>query len=178
MYNNYAFLLFCYSIHQENVNETSEDDAPLPVVTEATETADDISKTPLPSPVNEESVVQTQDTTEQETDIPTADCDPKSSSTTSNLKETNENNKESVLKDSTDKTTSESSTNKPATSSKTKASRDKNGGGVTGSRVTSKSHISGSESGGNSGGTSRKPAPNSQASLAGNYILEPDPKVK
>ena len=44
-------------------------------------------------------------------------------------------------------------------------------------RVTSKSHVTGSESGGAGSGTSRKAALNSQAGMAGSYILEPDPKV-
>ena len=54
---------------------------------------------------------------------------------------------------------------------------DKNGGSVACGRVTSKSHVTGSESGGAGSGTSRKAALNSQAGMAGNYILEPDPKV-
>ena len=37
--------------------------------------------------------------------------------------------------------------------------------------------MTGSESGGAGSGTSRKAALNSQAGMAGNYILEPDPKV-
>lgn len=125
------------------------------------------------SPVNEETVEQTQGIAGQGTSVPSVERDLQSASNTTIVKETNESNKENVLKESTDKAISETATNKPATTSKNKTSRDKNGGGVTGSRVTSKSHISGSES-----GTLRKPTPNSQASLAGNYILEPDPKVK
>lgn len=128
--------------------------------------------------MNEETVEQTQGIAGQGTSVPSVERDLQSASNTTIVKETNESNKENVLKESTDKAISETATNKPATTSKNKTSRDKNGGGVTGSRVTSKSHISGSESGGNSVGTSRKPTPNSQASLAGNYILEPDPKVK
>lgn len=130
------------------------------------------------SPVNEETVEQTQGIAGQGTSVPSVERDLQSANNTTIVKESNESNKENVLKESTDKAISETATNKPTTTSKNKTSRDKNGGGVTGSRVTSKSHISGSESGGNSVGTSRKPTPNSQASLAGNYILEPDPKVK
>lgn len=175
MSNLFLMLLsFCYSVCQDNVNQTSEDRAaPLHAATVAIET--DVDANTNLSPANDEPVVQTQDPTEKETSIPTADDDSKSSSTSSNPKEIS---KENASKESTEKTTSESSTNKPATSSKAKSSRDKNGGNVTGDRVTSKSHVSGSETGGNASGTSRKPAPNSQAGWAGNYILEPDPKVK
>lgn len=165
----FIFLLFYYSVCQESASLANKDHAPLHTAPSVTADAD-VNITP--SMVNDEPPVQVQEMTEKETSVPTADDD--SPSTTVNLKE---NSKENALKDSTEKTASESSTNKPATSSKAKSSRDKNGGSVTGGRVTSKSHISGSESGGNVSGTSRKPAPNSQAGWLGNYILEPDPKV-
>lgn len=168
-----TLLVFRYSGGQDTVKQTSEERALLPAPTEATEA--DLDANMNPSPSNDEPVVPTQETTEKETTMITADDDSKPSSTNSNTKETN---KENPSKDSTEKASSEGSTNKPTTSSKAKSSRDKNGGNVTGGRVTSKSHVSGSESGGNTGGTSRKPAPNSQAGWVGNYILEPDPKVK
>ena len=168
-----TLFLFRYSVGQDTVKQTSEDRAPLPAPTAATEA--DVDTDINPSPANDEPVVPTQETIEKETTMTTADDCSKPSSTNSNPKETS---KENASKDLTEKQTSEGSTNKPTTSSKAKSSRDKNGGSVTGGRVTSKSHISGSESGGNAGGISRKPAPNSQAGWAGNYILEPDSKVK
>lgn len=161
------------SICHESVCKTSENHAPSPAVTEEAEVIDDIMKTT--SPMNEETIEQAQVTAGQETSVPYAESDPKSVGTTTNVTETKESNKENDLKDSTEKAITETSTNKPATASKNKTSRDKNGGGMASSRVTSKSQIS--DSGGNSVGTSRKPTSNSQASLAGNYILEPDPKV-
>ena len=170
-YNIYVFCRFYYSICHESVCKTSENHAPSPAVTEEAEVIDDIMKTT--SPMNEETIEHAQG---QETSVPYVESDPKSVGTTTNVTETKESNKENDLKDSTEKAITETSTNKPATASKNKTSRDKNGGGMAGSRVTSKSQIS--DSGGNSVGTSRKPTSNSQASLAGNYILEPDPKVK
>ena len=166
-----TLLLFRYSVGQDTVKQTSEDREPLPAPASVTDTDVDVDMNA--SPANDDPIVPTDQTTETETTLTTAD-ESKPSSTNSNSKETSQEN---TSKDSTEKAISEGSTNKPTTSTKTKSSRDKNTGSATGGRVTSKSHNSGSESGGNAGGTSRKPAPNSQAGCAGNYILEPDPKV-
>lgn len=167
-------LLFRYSVGKDTVKQTSDDHAQLPAPASATEA--DVDANMNSSPANDEPVLPTHETTEIKTTTATiATDDSKPSSVNSNPKEIS---KENASKDSTEKATSEGSTNKPTTSSKAKPSRDKNGGTVTGSRVTSKSHNSGSESGGNAGGSSRKPAPSSQAGWAGNYILEPDPKVQ
>jgi len=171
LYRPILLLRFYYSVREESAKVTNKDHSPSKATTEV-ETLPDID---VDSPSNEEPPIQMEEKTDNETSNSIADNDTKSSSITS--KET-ESNKEIALKDSTEKTTLESSANKPVAASKPKLSRDKNGGCVTGGRVTSKSHISGSESGGNASGTSRKPAPNSQAGWAGNYILEPDPKVR
>lgn len=164
-------LQFYYSVHQGSAKVTNKDHSQSKATTEV-ESLPDID---VDSPANEEPPIELEDKTDGETSNSIADNDTKSSNTTS--KET-ESNKEIASKDSTEKTAQESSTNKSVTASKPKPSRDKNGGSVTGGRVTSKSHISGSDSGGNASGTSRKPTPSSQAGWAGNYILEPDPKVR
>ena len=169
----FTVLLFYCSDYQESTNASKKNCSPVEATTDS-ETPTDINVDSSPSPRNDEPVMELEEQTENEPSVSAIDTDPKSPTT--NTKETDAN-KEGPLKDSTEKTAPESSTNKPATSSKPKPSRDKNGGSVTGSRVMSKAHIPGSESGGNSSGTSRKPASSSQAGWAGNYILEPDPKV-
>ena len=167
---------FVISVRQESTNVTNEDRSPMKAVTAVEPDMDtncDSGQSPVPA--NDESLAQMEEKADKEPSVSPSDNDIKSSNST--LKETDAN-KEILPKHATEKTTSENTANKTATVSKSRPSRDKNGGSVTGGRVTSKSHITGSESGGNASGTSRKPAPNSQAGLAGNYILEPDPKVK
>ena len=80
---------------------------------------------------------------------------------------------------------SEDATEKPALkkpnsmAAKAKPLRDKSLVGVTAGRVTSRSHcVFNDGSGGIAGVTSRKTAPHSQTNSMGNYILEPDPKVR
>lgn len=169
----FTVLLFYCSDYQESTNVSKKNCSPVEAATDS-ETPTGIDVDLSHSPGNDELVIQPEEQTENEPSVSATDIDPKSPTT--NTKEI-DSNKDGSSKDSTEKTAPESSTNKPATVSKPKPSRDKNGGSVTGSRVMSKAHISGSESGGNSSGTSRKPASNSQAGCAGNYILEPDPKV-
>ena len=149
------FLLIEYSDHQECSNVANENHSPVKVPSDL-EPASEIDVDSSHSPANEEPVIQVEEKQDiSESSVSTTDDDPKSSE--SAARET-EGNKETAPKDSAEKTAQESSTNKPA--SKPKPSRDKNGGNVT-----------------NASGTSRKPAPNSQAGWVGNYILEPDPKV-
>ena len=148
---------------------TSEDNS-SPSLASAPELDLDTNVDSNPSSVNDETVAPMVETSDNEPIVPPSEADSNSADTAT--KETN-SEQENASKEATEKTSSANTSNKPVSVSKPKTSRDKNGG-----RLTSKSHVTGSESGGaGTGGTSRKPAPNSQAGMAGNYILEPDPKV-
>ena len=165
---------FLLSVHPTSAMTTSEDNSP-PSLASAPEPDLDTNVDSNPSSVNDETVAPMFETSDNEPIVPSSEADSNSSNTAT--KETN-SEQENASKEATEKTSSANTSNKPVSVSKPKTSRDKNGGSVVGGRVTSKSHVTGSESGGaGAGGTSRKPAPNSQAGMAGNYILEPDPKV-
>ena len=152
---------------------TSEDNSP-PSLASAPEPDLDTNVDSNHSSVNDETVAPMDETSDNEPIVPPSEADSNSSNAAT--KETN-SEQENASKEATEKTSSANTSNKPFPVSKPKASRDKNGGSVACGRVTSKSHVTGSESGGAGSGTSRKAALNSQAGMAGNYILEPDPKV-
>ena len=152
---------------------TREDNSP-PSLASAPEPDLDTNVDSNHSSVNDETVAPMDETSDNEPIVPPSEADSNSSNAAT--KETN-SEQENASKEATEKTSSTNTSNKPVPVSKPKASRDKNGGSMACGRVTSKSHVTGSESGGAGSGTSRKVALNSQAGMAGNYILEPDPKV-
>ena len=152
---------------------TREDNSP-PSLASAPEPDLDTNVDSNHSSVNDETVAPMDETSDNEPIVPPSEADSNSSNAAT--KETN-SEQENASKEATEKTSSANTSNKPVPVSKAKASRDKNGGSVACGRVTSKSHVTGSESGGAGSGTSRKAALNSQAGMAGSYILEPDPKV-
>lgn len=153
---------------------TTREDNSSPSLASAPEPDLDTNVDSNHSSVNDEAVAPMDETSDNEPIVPSSEADSNSSNAAT--KETN-SEQENASKEATEKTSSANTSNKPVPVSKAKASRDKNGGSVACGRVTSKSHVTGSESGGAGSGTSRKAALNSQAGMAGSYILEPDPKV-
>ena len=165
--------LFYLSVHLTSTMTTREDNSSLSLAS-ALEPDLDTNVDSNHSSVNDETVAPMDETSDNEPIVPPSEADSNSSNAAT--KETN-SEQENASKEATEKTSSANTSNKPVPVSKSKASRDKNGGSVACGRVTSKSHVTGSESGGAGSGTSRKAALNSQAGMAGSYILEPDPKV-